>query len=224
MAIIFFIILVIYLVAVSKGIDNNKYIRDDYECIYNKDTHTFTMVSKKPKAINEHKFTSPYMCKSTIPYTYNKKTNTVTFSEKPKYVSKYDLSQYTTNNTIMTPTEQDFYEELKYVTDKLNMTIFSQVNMERLIKVKDGNWGDRGRIKSRSIDYVIVNNRTNKVVCCIELDDYTHNYRSVKETDDFRNELFKKVGIPLHRIKVSRYYCAEDISHMISGDMIKEVC
>lgn len=131
-----------------------------------------------------------------------------------------DFSKYVTNNYIMTPTELKFYRELKKVTDKLELTIFSQVNMERIISVSNNNMSDRNKIKSRSIDFVIVNNNNCKVVCCIELDDYTHNREKTKKTDEFKNKVFEHVKIPLHRTKVNGYYNLEEIENMIKGDLI----
>lgn len=48
-------------------------------------------------------------------------------------------------------------------------------------------------------------------MCCIELDDYTHNRENVKKLDNFKNELFKQVNIPLYRVKVSNIYNLEEI-------------
>ena len=124
---------------------------------------------------------------------------------------KIDYSNYETNNYVMTQTELKFYRELKKVTDELELIIFPQINLERIINVKDNNKVDRNRIKSRSIDFTIVNNKNCKIACCIELDDYTHNRENVKKLDNFKNELFKQVNIPLYRIKVSNIYNLEEI-------------
>lgn len=130
-----------------------------------------------------------------------------------------ELNKYVTNNYIMTQTELKFYRELKKVTDKLEVTIFPQVNLERIINVKDNNIKDRNRIKSRSIDFSIVNNKNCKIICCIELDDYTHNRNKTKIIDNFKNELFKKVNIPLYRIKVENNYNLEQIENIIKESL-----
>lgn len=117
-----------------------------------------------------------------------------------------NLSNYIKKDYVMTQTELIFYRELKKITDKLELSIFPQVNLERIIKVKDDNKIDRNRIKSRSIDYTIVSNKNCKVICCIELDDYKHNYEKSIKRDNFINDLFNNVGIKLHRIKVANYY------------------
>ena len=128
-----------------------------------------------------------------------------------------DLSKYNSNKYIMTQTELKFYRELKKLTDKLELTIFPQIDLERLIKVSDKNTKDRNRIKSRSIDFTIVNNKNCKVICCIELDDNTHNLANVKKADNFKNDLFKQVNIPLYRIKVSEFYNLEQLEENIKN-------
>lgn len=135
-------------------------------------------------------------------------------------IEKYNkLDNYITKKYIMTQTELQFYKELKKITDKLNLTIFSQVNLERIVQVADNNTKDRNRIKSRSIDYTIVNNENCKIICCIELDDYTHNTNKAKMNDQFKDKLFKKVNIPLHRIKVNNNYNLEQIENILKGDL-----
>lgn len=136
-----------------------------------------------------------------------------------KLENNIDLSKYEKNNYIMTQTELKFYRELKKITDKLELSIFPQVNLEKMIKVIDNNNKDRNRIKSRSIDYAIVNNKNCKIICCIELDDYTHNLENVKKADKFKNDLFNKVNLKLIRIKVSDNYNLEEIEKQIKESL-----
>ncbi len=131
-----------------------------------------------------------------------------------------DLEKYIAKEYIMTRTERKFYIELKKITDELDMTIFPQVDLERIIKVIDNNYRDRNRIKSRNIDYTIVKNTSYKILCCIELDDYTHNTKKAQKADEFKNELFEKVGIPLHRIEVSNNYDKEEIKKLLQQDLL----
>lgn len=142
-------------------------------------------------------------------------------SKKPAEIKEIsnNLSNYIKKDYIMTQTELIFYRELKKVTDKLELSIFPQVNLERIINVKDNNNVDRNRIKSRSIDYSIVNNKNCKIVCCIELDDYTHNYQNRIERDNFINDLFSNVKIKLHRIKVNNYYNLEELENKLKESL-----
>ncbi len=139
------------------------------------------------------------------PKIYNKE-------EKNK---KINFSNYVTKNYVMTPTELKFYRELKKITDELDLEIFPQVNLEKIIQIKDKNQKERNKIKSRSIDYTIVNNRNCKIVACLELDDYSHNRENVKRNDEFKNEIFKQVNIPLIRIKVQSNYNMKEIKEKL---------
>lgn len=126
-------------------------------------------------------------------------------------IQELNLSKYTTKKYVMTQTELIFYRELKKITDELELTIFPQVDLERIIQVTDNNSADRNKIKSRSIDYTIVNNKNCKIVACIELDDKSHNTQKAQKADNFKNELFNNVNIPLHRIKVNSFYNLEEL-------------
>lgn len=147
-------------------------------------------------------------------FTNKKTTETEEIKE-----NNTNLSNYMKKDYVMTQTELIFYRELKKITDKLELSIFPQVNLERIINVKENKNADRNRIKSRSIDYTIVNNKNCRIVCCIELDDYTHNYQNRTERDNFINELFDSVGIKLHRVKVSNYYNIEELENKIKESL-----
>ncbi len=126
-----------------------------------------------------------------------------------------NYSKFYKKEYVMTRTELIFYRNLKKITDKLQLTIFPQVDLERIINVYNNESSYRNRIKSRSIDFTIVNNYNCKIICCIELDDYTHNRADRQERDLFINELFQNVGLRLYRIKASNYYNAEEIEKYI---------
>ncbi|MCI8352640.1 MAG: DUF2726 domain-containing protein [Clostridia bacterium] len=141
-----------------------------------------------------------------------KKTDTIIL--KPNNVTNYSKKDY-----IMTQTELKFYRELKTITDKLQLTIFPQVKLDAIVNTKSNKNTARNRIKSKSIDFAIVNNVNCKIVCCIELDDYTHNYKRRIERDNFVNELFSYIGIKLHRIKVSNTYNSIELENMIKESL-----
>lgn len=133
--------------------------------------------------------------------------------EKPN--KNIDYSNFTTNNYLMTVTELKFYRELKKITDKLDMIIFPQVDLERIVKVKNNNKSDRQRIKARSIDFTIVENTKCRIICCIELDDKSHQTEKAQYADNLKNNIFKQINIPLYRFKVDNYYNLEDLEAKI---------
>ena len=120
-------------------------------------------------------------------------------SNNNKKDKEIDFNKFYKKEYIMTQTELKFYRELKKITDELDLTIFPQVDLERIINVKNNENAYRNRIKSRSIDYTVVNNINCKIICCIELDDYTHNQYNRIKRDEFIDKLFKNVNIKLYR-------------------------
>lgn len=131
--------------------------------------------------------------------------------------NKTIATNYTTKKLIMTKTETQFYKLLKNAIEEnnLNMLIFPQINLENIIQAKNNDFAARNRIKSRSIDYTIVSKDTLQVICCIELDDYTHNtYKRIKR-DSFINQIFKEVNIKLIRVTVNNTYNIEQIISQI---------
>lgn len=102
---------------------------------------------------------------------------------------------------ILTDTEQKFYEQLKIITDKENMIICPKVRLEDIIETTSIKQKQkyRGYIKSRHIDFVICDKNMN-TLGAIELDDDSHHSEKAKTIDNFKNELFKTVGIRLIRV------------------------
>ncbi len=126
-----------------------------------------------------------------------------------------NYSMYYKRKYILTETELRFYRQLKIITDKMGLTIFPEVNLERIINVKNQNPTFRNRIKSRSIDFTIVNSKNCEIICCIELDDYTHNRLDRQARDIFINELYKNTGLKLLRVKVAKEYDFNKIENSI---------
>ena len=120
---------------------------------------------------------------------YNKNNN----------LKKINFSNYQRKFYVMTQAELQFYRKIKTITDNLELSIFPQIQLEKIIETKNNNNADRNRIKSRTIDFTIVNNKNCKIICCIELDDYTHNYKNRIKRDEFINELFIKTNLKLYR-------------------------
>lgn len=118
---------------------------------------------------------------------------------------------------ILTKTEYTFYKILKNQCDAANLLICPKVRLEDLIEVKDNKnkskW--RGYIKSRHVDFIITDAKLN-IKAAIELDDKSHNSSRAKNTDNFKNNLFNTIKIPLFRIKTGQDY-NEAITNIITG-------
>lgn len=127
------------------------------------------------------------------------------------YSSLYQKKEY-----ILTQDELKFYKLMKYITDRNNLLIFTQVSLYQIVKNKD--FKDFNKIKSKSIDFVITDINT-KIKICIELDDQTHIREDRQQRDIFINELFKQLEIKLIRIPVQSYYNMQDIEQKIKESL-----
>ncbi len=108
---------------------------------------------------------------------------------------------------ILTKTEYGFWKVLKEKCNVYGLIICPKVRMEDFIEIKVQDYKTkqsfRGRIKSRHVDFILCDNDLN-ILAGIELDDYSHNSKKAKETDDFKNQVFRIINLPLFRISVDK--------------------
>lgn len=118
---------------------------------------------------------------------------------------------------LLTKAEYTFYNTLKPLCDNANLIICPKVRMEDFLEITDKqNYRKyRGYVKSRHIDFLICDSKLH-VIAGVELDDKTHNLEKTKQTDDFKNQVFKAIAIPLYRIKVSSGIYNDQITKMIN--------
>ena len=111
---------------------------------------------------------------------------------------------------LLTKTEQTFFITLVREALKRRLLVCPKVRLEDIIFVTDKQNRNkyRGYIKSRHIDFVLLN-ASCETVAAIELDDPSHNTAKATKTDQFKNELFLEVGIPLIRIYAGTEYIKE---------------
>lgn len=50
----------------------------------------------------------------------------------------------------------------------------------------------------------------------IELDDRSHELKKARKNDEFKDELYRHINLPLKRVKVAQYYKYEDIDSLFS--------
>ena len=145
------------------------------------------------------------------------------------YVIKYIKSNksstinencYLPKTNPMTETEKKFLTYLKPFADKYNLIILPQVQLQSIFKVSDNkDITNFNKIKSKSIDFAIVDNKYNYKLF-IELDDYTHNQKNRVKRDLFVNNLFNAYNLKLKRIKVQNNYSLEQIENIIKEVVI----
>ncbi len=139
-----------------------------------------------------------YFDKVNVVETYIKK-DIETYSEET-VIPESNYMPYA-KGRLLTKTEQTFYITLVREALKRQLLVCPKVRLEDIIYVTDKQNRNkyRGYIKSRHVDFVLLD-KTCTTVAAIELDDPSHNTAKAAKADQFKNELFYNVGIPLIRI------------------------
>lgn len=109
------------------------------------------------------------------------------------------------------PYERDLllsYDELKFYKSLVNVLteyiILTQVQLIQIIKIKKGfdfyKWFNY--INKLSLDFVICDKKSMKVLSVIELDDYTHDNEDAKIKDKIKEMAIKSANIDFLRVRV----------------------
>lgn len=84
-----------------------------------------------------------------------------------------------------------------------NHLLFANVRFEDLLKRKDKAIKGRGYVKSKHIDFVIVDKNSNSILALIEVDGKSHNGYTQKKLDVSKNQIAQSAfGDRFYRIKV----------------------
>lgn len=126
---------------------------------------------------------------------------------------------YKPKRYVITLNELNFYSILIDIVKELDMILFSQVALYNIIETKGNNQAAFNKIRSKTIDFVIVDKNNCRIKLCIELDDNTHKKQNRIERDKFVNQLFNDLNINLIRFKVSNYYNKEALKKRIQESM-----
>lgn len=154
-----------------------------------------------------------YIIVMTAQRIVEKRNNQITFNNEQNinYNEKYIKKDY-----LLTQTEQKFYKLLKQITDEMNLVVCPQVALYEIIRNIE--YKDFNKIKSKSIDFVITETNL-KIKLCIELDDYSHKQNKRIERDNFVNKLFEDLNIKLIRIPVQNFYNLEELKSKIKESL-----
>jgi very-short-patch-repair endonuclease len=126
---------------------------------------------------------------------------------------------YTQHSALFTPAELSFYTVLLLSIDS-DTTIFGKVRVADVLGVS--NRLDKklkqtalNKITSKHFDYVLVDAKTSKVKCVIELDDSSHNTKRSQIRDAFLESACESAGLKLVRFKAKSAYKKTDIEQAL---------
>lgn len=130
-----------------------------------------------------------------------------------KVAPKYSLKE-----SQITEAEKDFLETLKQAVGN-SYRIEPQVQLSSIVRPTDSdgrytNYTDFNRIKAKSIDFVLFDER-NKPCLAVELDDRSHFRWDRMKRDQFVNDLMEEVGLRIIHVPFSYSYDVEKLRRQI---------
>lgn len=150
-----------------------------------------------------------------------RKKDTSNFLNKQEHIKSREKWPYKKNQYLLSLNEKKFYNILKNsVDDKL--IIFPKVRLADVVSIpkslsyKNGLWW---KIQAKHVDFLLCDSYYLSPVMVIELDDSTHNSYDSDKNDNFKNEVFEDIGLPLLRIKSSNYYEMNDLKQKINENL-----
>jgi len=147
---------------------------------------------------------------------------------KYKYPNSSSDNQYNyiAKKCLMTQNEFKFYTTLKQtVIGKYD--VMTKVRLIDIVKINENTARRRivakNKVKSKHIDFMLIDPADGAIKYAIELDDYTHNYKNAQKNDDFKNILFEQIGIPLVRFDRSGVSAEEIVLRLSEVNIEKTV-
>lgn len=107
------------------------------------------------------------------------------------------LESYKVITSLLTPAEQQLYKRLSEIINN-HYLIFSKVRMADILFSPTNQFDNQ--TSSKHIDFIICDPTNFNIKAGIELDDSTHNNDKAQYKDEFKNQIFKQIKIPLIRI------------------------
>lgn len=145
--------------------------------------------------------------------------------DKDGRIDFYKIPNYTLKKEFMTCTERNFMRVLINIIQKLNeeykenkifLQISTQVALNRIIDINNKrNIELYEEIKNKSIDYVLYDLNTGKIICCIELDGKEHYENEERRKRDILLSKILKETVKIIHIKCSNNYNEKEIIKLI---------
>ena len=124
--------------------------------------------------------------------------------------TKPERKYYRARDKFFTRSEYIFFSELEKQNNN-KYHIFSKVRLEDIVEVlpdveSKTAYGKRNSIKSRHLDFVLINKDNGKVHCAIELDGDSHKSKKQYQSDRKKDKILSECNITLHRIRVGQNF------------------
>lgn len=129
------------------------------------------------------------------------------------------FSPYKRQPYLFTPAERNFYKALVRAVNG-EFIIFGKVRVADLVTItakygSKGSMRSLGKIAQKHVDYCLCNPNDLSVVCVLELNDKSHDRRHRRSRDDFLDEMFKSVKLPVVWVTAKNTYDTVEIRQRI---------
>lgn len=139
-------------------------------------------------------------------------------------IKQFTGFKYKAHPTLLTACELNFYRQLeKALPGQFALT--TKVRMADIVQV-DGIGDKRSRFKAfakisqKHIDFVICNKNDFSIVCCIELNDKSHQARDRRNRDLFVRSCLGEAGVPLIEIPAKKYYPVKELKSQLADYLL----
>jgi hypothetical protein len=125
-----------------------------------------------------------------------------------------ELLSYCQKERTMNSSEQALYINLQQILSD-RFIVLSKVRLEDFIDVdtrglsRNEWWGQRGKIKSRHVDFLICDRNTTRPILAIELDGSSHQNANRIERDNFIDKLYTSIHLRVEHIRVGSDFVQE---------------
>ena len=111
---------------------------------------------------------------------------------------------------FFTHSEKLFFDELRCQNND-EFVILSKVRLEDIVFAnKSLNWKEKGikrnYIKSKHLDFVILDKHYGNILSVIELDGKSHHKEKQRKYDSIKNSILSSVGVNFHRVKLGENF------------------
>ena len=135
-----------------------------------------------------------------------------------------EAPRFALSRSVLTPSEQRFYMTLLRAVDN-QYSILAKVRLGDIVWLVN-NPPDRKRHQSRvwcnHVDFLLWDRASLKPRLAIELDDPSHKLPERAAQDQFKNDLFDAVGLPLLRVELESSYRADVLREQIAAKLQAE--
>lgn len=135
---------------------------------------------------------------------------------KRNKANQIPINSYLVKTSFLSPAEKHFYQKLNQIINN-NFVIFSHVKMAELLYSNSKEFKPENHMQH--IDFILCNPQDFSIKLGIELDDSSHNNEKAKQRDEFKNQIFKQINVPLLRILYTPGYSPNKLKLEIEREL-----